>query len=59
MPKPKDKAEEREEPRPKKPPGFRKFQKLLKKVVNVPPLKSADAMAQKTRHRRPYADDQS
>jgi hypothetical protein len=36
----KDKAEEKEQqPRAKKPPGFRKFEKLLKQVVNAPPLR--------------------
>ncbi len=39
-PKQNDKAEGRETAKPKKPPGFRKFQKLLKKVVNAPPLKT-------------------
>lgn len=33
----KDKAEEKE--RPKQPPGFRKFRKLLKQVVKAPPLR--------------------
>jgi hypothetical protein len=37
MPEPKDKAEVKE--RPKKPPGYRKFEKLLKKVVKAPPLR--------------------
>jgi len=27
------------EPRPKKPPGFRKFKRLLKQVLNAPPLR--------------------
>jgi hypothetical protein len=39
MPDPKDKAEEEKQPRPKKPPGYRKFEKLLKRVVTAPPLK--------------------
>ncbi|MFY9978196.1 MAG: hypothetical protein WAK22_08190, partial [Candidatus Sulfotelmatobacter sp.] len=30
---------EGKEPKPKKPPGFRKFKKLLKRVVNAPPLR--------------------
>jgi len=38
MTKQSEKAEERESPRPKKPPGLWKFQKLLKQVVNAPPL---------------------
>jgi hypothetical protein len=29
---------EAKEPRPKKPPGYRKFQKLLKQVIKAPPL---------------------
>jgi hypothetical protein len=33
-----DRAEGKE-PKPKKPPGFRKFKKLLKQVVGAPPLK--------------------
>ncbi len=33
----KDKAEVKE--RPKKPPGYRKLQKLLKQVINAPPLR--------------------
>ncbi len=33
------KAEDKEKPKqPKKPPGYRKFQKLLKQVVKAPPL---------------------
>lgn len=35
-PEPKEKVEEKE--RPKKPPGYRKFTKLLKQVVNAPPM---------------------
>ena len=34
----KDEAKEKS-PKPKKPPGYRKFEKLLKQVVNAPPLK--------------------
>lgn len=37
MSEPKDKAEVRE--RPKKPPGYRKFEKLLKAVAKAPPLR--------------------
>ena len=37
--KPADKAEAEEQPRPKKPPGYRKFEDLLKRVVNAPPLR--------------------
>jgi hypothetical protein len=37
-PKPKDKVEE-ERPRPPKPPGYRKFEKLLKQVIKAPPLR--------------------
>ncbi len=32
-----DKAEEKE--RPKKPPGYRNFEKLLKQVIKAPPLR--------------------
>jgi hypothetical protein len=35
----KDKVEESKPDRPKKPPGFRNFQKLLRLVVKAPPLK--------------------
>jgi hypothetical protein len=35
-PAPKDRAEESERPKP--PPGFRKFKKLLKQVVKAPPM---------------------
>ncbi len=33
-----DKAEE-EKPKTKKPPGYRKFEKLLKQVVKAPPMR--------------------
>jgi len=36
--KPNDKVEE-EKLRPKKPPGYRKFEKLLKQVISSPPMK--------------------
>lgn len=32
-------AVEEKQPKPKKPPGYRKFAKLLKQVVNSPPMK--------------------
>ena len=35
-PKPNDKAEEE---KPKKPPGYRKFEKLLKQVMKAPPMR--------------------
>jgi hypothetical protein len=35
-PEPKDKDVERERPKP--PPGFRKFRKMLKRVVSAPPM---------------------
>jgi hypothetical protein len=35
----KDKGVEESKPRPKRPPGYRKFEKLLKQVVNAPPLR--------------------
>ena len=37
MPEPKDRAEAKEQP--KKPPGYRKFEKLLKQVVKARPLR--------------------
>jgi hypothetical protein len=37
MSEPKDKPEEKE--RPKKPPGHRKFQELLRQIINAPPMK--------------------
>lgn len=43
MSKPNDKAEESAKPKAKKPPGFRKFEKLLKRVVTVPPMKKREA----------------
>ncbi len=38
-PEPKDKSEESAQPKP--PPGFRKFRKLLKRVVNAPPMRKS------------------
>jgi hypothetical protein len=37
--KPRDRAEEEKPQLPPKPPGYRKFEKLLKQVVKAPPLK--------------------
>jgi len=34
-------AVEEKQPKPKKPPGYRKFEKLLKQVVNAPPLRKS------------------
>jgi hypothetical protein len=34
-----DKAEA-EKPKPKKPPGYRKFERLLKQVIKSPPLRT-------------------
>ena len=39
-PKPNDKVEEEKKPKPKKPPGWRNFQKVLKQVIQSPPLRS-------------------
>jgi hypothetical protein len=39
MAEPHDKAEDRKET-PKKPPGYRNFEKVLKQVVKAPPLKA-------------------
>jgi hypothetical protein len=44
MSEPHDKAEVKE--RPKKPPGYRKFDKLLKRVINAPPLRRAGGAKQ-------------
>jgi hypothetical protein len=38
-PAPKDKAEGSERPKP--PPGFRKFRKMLKRVIGAPPMRDA------------------
>jgi hypothetical protein len=35
-----DKAEA-EKPKPKKPPGYQKFQRLLKQVIKAPPMRRA------------------
>lgn len=35
----KDKDAEEDRPRSKKPPGLRKFEKLLRHVVNAPPMR--------------------
>ena len=43
MPERKSKAEEENpQPKPKKPPGYRAFEKLLKQVVTSPPLRRVD-----------------
>ncbi len=39
----KDKAEEEKQERPPKPPGYRKFEKLLKQVVKAPPMKRTNS----------------
>jgi hypothetical protein len=59
-PEPKDKDAENERPKP--PPGFRKFRKMLKRVVNAPPMKShisipLEAVQEDCRDRS--SDDQS
>jgi len=41
MAEPSDKAVEEKKPKPKKPPGHRKFHKLLKQVINAPPMRKA------------------
>jgi hypothetical protein len=41
MAEPSDKAEGRKEPRPKKPPGYRNLDKLLKQVVKAPPMRKS------------------
>ena len=38
-PKPNGKVEEEKKPKPKKPPGWRNFQKVLKDVIKAPPLR--------------------
>jgi hypothetical protein len=43
MSKPNEKAEESAKPpKAKKPPGFRKFEKLLRQVVKPPPLRQRE-----------------
>jgi hypothetical protein len=39
MSEPKDKVEGSKPERPKKPPGYRHFQKLLRQVVKAPPMR--------------------
>jgi hypothetical protein len=34
----KDRDAEESRPRPKKPPGYRKFEKLLEQVIKAPPI---------------------
>lgn len=41
----KDKVEEHEKEKPKKPPGYRNFEKLLKQVVKSPPLRKGTGRA--------------
>jgi len=36
------KAEDRKNPKPKKPLGYRNFEKLLKQVVKVPPMRKKE-----------------
>lgn len=39
------KAEERKSPKPKKPPGYRNFEKVLKQVVKAPPMRRKEREA--------------
>lgn len=39
QPQPNKAEEEKEQPKPKKPTGYRRFEKLLKQVVNAPPMR--------------------
>lgn len=48
-----DKAEATEKPKPKKPPGYRKFKKLLEQVVTAPPLKKSIAAKGESVEREP------
>ena len=41
-PKTTDKVEEEKQERPPKPPGYRKFEKLLKQVIESSPLRRVD-----------------
>jgi hypothetical protein len=41
-----DKAEDRKEPPPKKPPGYRNFEKVLKQVVKAPPMRKSQPPTQ-------------
>ena len=38
-----DKVVEKSKPKPKKPPGYREFEKLLKKVITAPPYQKSGA----------------
>jgi hypothetical protein len=44
---PKDKIEDIERERPPKPPGYRKFERLLREVVKSPPMpkRNSDSLA--------------
>lgn len=39
MPEPNDKAVEEKRPKAKKPPEYRRFEKMLKQVLKAPPLR--------------------
>ena len=42
MPKPNEKAVGEKQSSPPKPPGWRKFEKLLKQVIKAPPLQKSN-----------------
>jgi hypothetical protein len=44
---PKDKGVEEKQPQRRKPPGYAKFEKLLKRVVTVPPVPKAPEIIEK------------
>jgi hypothetical protein len=46
---PKDRAVEEKPAIPKRPPGYRNFEKLLKQVVNAPPLRRTKGEARSVR----------
>ena len=49
----KDKAEEEEKPKRKKPPGWRNFQRVLKQVIKAPPLRKRKAANDVSIHSAP------
>jgi len=53
MSKANDKAEENAKPtKAKRPPGYRKFEKLLRQVVNAPPLRKEKVITEPLRESR-------
>jgi hypothetical protein len=44
--KPNVKVEEESQPKPKKPPGYRNFEKILKQVIKAPPMRKQRPIAE-------------